>query len=136
VKTLCFHGPSFRFATFRKAIADAPDDVRDVTVPACVVAFLHCEAEDAGREAEVVTKLVKHLKWLAGKANTRTVVLHWFSHLSDSIAPIEVAQALVAAARQRLESVGFAVEVTPFGHFCALDLHVAGESHAKVWKAI
>lgn len=136
MKTLTFHGPHFRFATYRKAIADAPDDQRDVTVPACVVAFVHAEAEDADRQGDVVTKLIKHLKWLAGKAQTRAIVLHWFSHLSDSHAPTEVALALMAAAADRLRGAGYAVEVTPFGHFCALELHVAGESHAKVWKAI
>jgi hypothetical protein len=135
MKLLLFYGPRFRFATFRKALESVPDDVRDVTVEDAVIVFVHAEAEDAPRIGEVATRLIKNAKWLAGKFGARNVVLHYFSHLSASTAPAEVAQEILERARERLAKVGYRVEVTPFGHFCSFELHVAGESLAKVFTS-
>ncbi|NLI81016.1 MAG: hypothetical protein GX443_04925 [Deltaproteobacteria bacterium] len=46
------------------------------------VIFFHAEPEDMGREAAVVSKWAKNVKWIAGKFGTRTVVLYSFNHLS------------------------------------------------------
>jgi hypothetical protein len=43
---------------------------------------------------------------------------------------------MVQDARQRLETSGYSVTVTPFGYLNEWKLHVAGESLAKVFKEI
>ena len=134
MKLLLFYSPEFWFRTHSKAIAGAPDDFREGQVANCVVVFVHAEPKDMEDRTGVLTKMVKNVKWLAGKFGSRAAVLHFFSHLGAETATPEFAQGIVADARARLESVGFAVETTPFGHFCEFRLAVAGESLAKVFK--
>jgi nucleotide-binding universal stress UspA family protein len=64
------------------------------------------------------------------------VVLHSFGHLSLSKAPPELAQELADDAAQRLERAGYQVSATPFGYLNEWQMHVAGESLAKVFKDI
>ena len=136
MRLLLFYGPEFWFRTHSKVVADAPDDFREGRVEGAVVAFVHAEPKDEADPAGVETKLVKNVKWLAGKFGTKTAALHYFSHLGPELAPGEVSRGLMERARARLEAVGFRVEVTPYGHFCEWRLGVAGESLAKVWKEL
>ena len=50
------------------------------------------EAEDEERSRKVLTKMVKNIKWLAGKFSSKSVALHSFSHLSTSRASIDFAR--------------------------------------------
>lgn len=131
-----FYAPSFWFRTFEKSLCQAPDQDVEAEVKEAVIAFYQAEAEDEGREEKVVAKLVKNLKWLAGKFATRRVLLHSFGHLSSSKAPAETAQAMVAEARARLERADFEVSETPFGYLNEWKMHVAGPSLAKVFKEL
>jgi hypothetical protein len=101
-----------------------------------VVVFYQIEAEDFDRRGKVITKFIKNIKWLAGKFDSKNVVLHSFNHLSNSKAPAEFAEELVQDARARLERAGYSLTVTPFGYLNEWKLHVAGESLAKVFKEI
>ncbi|MBI4798426.1 MAG: hypothetical protein HY794_06775 [Desulfarculus sp.] len=136
MKLLLFYAPSFWFKTFEKALCQAPDQERDEEVKEAVVAFYQAEEEDQGREAKVLSKLLKNIKWQAGKFNSKAVVLHSFNHLSVSKAPPELAQSLAEEARERLEQSGYAVTVTPFGYLNEWKMHVAGPSLAKVFKEL
>jgi len=101
-----------------------------------VVVFYQVEVEDLERRRKILTKFIKNIKWLAGKFDSNSVVLHSFNHLSNSKAPADFAEGLVQDARQRLERNGYSVTVTPFGYLNEWKLHVAGESLAKVFKEI
>lgn len=136
MRILLFYGPEFSFKTHSKVLPEAPDDFREGRVENAVVAFVHAEAKDEADAAGVETRLVKNVKWLAGKFESKTVVFHYFSHLGSDLASPDFARGLLDRARARLESVGFRVETTPFGHFCEWRLSVAGESLAKVWKEL
>jgi len=136
MKLLSFYAPSFWFKTHEKALCQAPDQERDEEVKQAVVAFYQAEEEDQGREAKVLSKLLKNIKWQAGKFGARNVVLHSFNHLSASKAPPELAEAIAEEARQRLEQSGYAVTVTPFGYLNEWKMHVAGPSLAKVFKEL
>jgi hypothetical protein len=136
VKNILFYAPSFYFKTFEKVLPEAPDLHVEKTCRCAVVVFYQVEEEDVSREGKVLTKLVKNVKWLAGKFKTKTIVLHSFNHLSASKAPPEFAEAFVLDAVERLERTGYHVTVTPFGYLNEWKLHVAGESLAKVFKAL
>ena len=88
------------------------------------------EAESDG----VIQKFVKNVKWLAGKFETKNIVLHSFNHLSSSKSYPEFAQGLLNEAIERLERTGYKVMTTPFGYFNEFKIHVAGDSLAKVFK--
>jgi DNA repair photolyase len=136
MKLLLFYAPSFWFKTYQKVLEQIPDQNLEADCHHAVVVFYHVEAEDLERSAKVLTKFMKNIKWLAGKFDSKSVVLHSFNHLSGSKAPADFAEKLIQDARDRLEKSGYSVTVTPFGYLNEWKLHVAGESLAKVFKEI
>ncbi|OGW73013.1 MAG: hypothetical protein A3J72_00160, partial [Nitrospirae bacterium RIFCSPHIGHO2_02_FULL_40_19] len=107
---------------------------REESLKNAVVIFYHSEAEDAEKKDSVLQKFVKNTKWIAGKFNTKNVVLHSFNHLSISKSSPEFAQSLLDEVVERLERTGYTVMTTPFGYFNEFKMHVAGDSLAKVYK--
>ena len=76
------------------------------------------------------------MKWIANKRAAKNIVLHSFTHLSESKAAPEFAEQFLSDAAARLEHAGYRVRLTPFGYSCAWDLAVHGEPVAKVFKAL
>jgi hypothetical protein len=136
MKLLLFYAPSFWFKTYQKVLEQVDDLEVEASCQEAVVVFYHIEAEDLERRGKVITKFVKNIKWLAGKFDSKNVVLHSFNHLSNSKAPADFAEELVQDACDRLERAGYSLIVTPFGYLNEWKLHVAGESLAKVFKEI
>ena len=98
-------------------------------------AFIQVEAEDVEREAQVSKKLLKNLKWVCGKNNTKKVVLHSFAHLSESKADPEFTKKIFDSVQERLEKVDYEVNQTPFGYFLDLQVDAPGFSLARVFKS-
>ena len=115
-----FYMPKFWYKTHAKSLPEAPDIQRVVEIQDCVI---------------VLDKLLKNAKWLAGKFETRNIVLHFFSHLSESRADPEYARELLENAAGRLDQSGYVPHLTPFGYFCEMKMHIGGESLAKVFKS-
>ena len=134
MKLLMFHMPSFYYKTFTKSVPEAPDIEEEREVLDCIVALIQAEEDDPEKGKKVLDKLIKNIKWLAGKFGTKKAVLHFFSHLSESRADPEYARDLLDRAAERLEGAGYEVHVTPFGYFCEMKMHIGGESLAKVFK--
>ena len=136
MKLLLFYAPSFWFKTYRKVLEQVDDQELEANCQEAVVVFYHVEAEDLERRGKVITKFVKNIKWLAGKFDSKKVVLHSFNHLSNSKAPVDFAEELLQDACDRLKRAGYSLTVTPFGYLNEWKLHVAGDSLAKVFKEI
>lgn len=134
MKLLLFYARSFYFKTAAKGLADVPDLDLEERLDDTVVVFFHVEAEDLEKRAKVVQKFVKNTKWLCGKFNTRKAVLHSFNHLSLSKAEPGFSKEVLDETVVRLERTGYQVVATPFGYFNEFDIHVAGDSLAKVYK--
>ena len=109
---------------------------RNERIEDAVVVFIHAEAEDEEQSVKVLTKMVKNIKWLAGKFNSKNVVLHSFSHLSGSRASPEFALQILVDAQKRLHTVGFSTQMTPFGYLHEFSLDVSGEYLGRVFKEI
>jgi hypothetical protein len=133
VKLLLFYTHDFWMRPFAKNLPEAADSTGEISSQGCVLALVHAEPADADEREKVVTKAIKHIKWVAGKFGSKRAVLHFFAHLANVTAPPELARELVDAMRQRLEGAGYEVLVTPFGYFTEFKLHVAGESMGKVF---
>ena len=99
-----------------------------------MVIFFHAEKEDEENREKVLKKFVKNIKWIAGKFGTEKIVLHSFNHLSNSKSSAAFARGILEEAQDRLERAGFIVMTTPFGYFNEFEMHVAGDSLAKVFK--
>lgn len=136
MKLLMFYAHEFWFKTTYKVLDSAEDVERNERIQEAVVVFVHAEAEDEERSGKVLTKIVKNIKWLAGKFSSTSVVLHSFSHLATSKSSPEFAQQILVDAKVRLENTGFTTEITPFGYLHEFSLHVSGESLGRVFKEI
>ena len=117
----------------QKTLPEVADGLPNEVTKA-VAAFVHIEPHDTERAGKVETKLVKNAKWLAGKWDTRRVVLHTFAHLAEEKADPDFSRELMGQARQRLESAGYEVVETPFGYFNDLELSAPGYPLARVYK--
>ena len=134
MKLLLFYAHDFHFKTAEKGLPDVPDlELADGRHDAGVI-FFHVEEEDQEKRAKVVQKFVKNAKWLCGKFDSKTIVLHSFNHLSTSKAPPDFSHGILVEVVERLERTGYDVMTTPFGYFNEFSIHVAGASLAKVYK--
>ena len=134
MKLLMFYVHEWSYKTASKSLPDVPDTEKGETMKNAVVIFFHAEAGDEGKREGVLQKFVKNTKWIAGKFDTKNVVLHSFNHLSSSKSSPEFAKALLDEVVERLERTGYQVMLTPFGYFNEFRMHVAGDSLAKVFK--
>ena len=136
MKLLIFYAPRFESTPFSKTLDDAPESPNSVNTSNAIVVFYHCEEQDAENLKKVETKIVKNIKWVAGKFKSKSVVLHSFSHLSKSKGDPVVAAELIGNVTTRLTNTEYEVAHTPFGWLNEWHLHCAGDSMAKVFVDI
>jgi len=136
MKLLMFLAKQFTFRPFEKILPDVADGSSEVRATDAVVVFVHAEPSDEVDSAGLETKFVKNVKWLAGKRGFKNVVLHSFTHLAETSASPQFAEALLQSAATRLRNTGSQVTLTPFGWVCEWELSVFGESLAKVFKSL
>lgn len=136
MKLLMIYATRFNYKTTRKSLESAGDIEEQRTVEDTVVGFIHVEEKDEDRLSDVETKMIKNLKWAARKNNTNRIVLHSFTHLSESKAPTDITKQLLDNAEQRLKNADYQVDQTPFGYFLDLDVVAPGYPLARLFKDI
>jgi hypothetical protein len=136
MKLLMFLAKEFAFRPFEKTLPEANDSASEVKTADAAVIFVHNEPQDEADPSGLETKFVKNIKWIAGKRGIRNIVLHSFTHLAETSAPPQFAEAFLLGAAQRLRNTGYRVTLTPFGWVCEWELSVYGESLAKVFKSL
>ena len=124
----------FSYIPTKKTLESMPDFSEGKEYENIQAAFIQVEKEDEENEGEVKKKLLKNLKWVSKKNNTKHIVLHSFAHLSESKAEPEFSKSLFDNIDERLTSSGFKVEQTPFGYFLDLKIDAPGYSLARVFK--
>ena len=134
MKLLMIYMKRFSYNPTVKTIESMPDHSGKVEFENIQAAFIQVEKEDEENETAVKRKLIKNLKWIAGKNNTKHIVLHSFAHLSESKAESEFTKSLFDDIDERLTGSGFLVEQTPFGYFLDLQIDAPGYSLARVFK--
>lgn len=134
MRLILYYAPSFWFKTYKKILDDVPDAEMEEAVENAVVVFYQAEEDDSLKKSSVISKFVKNTKWVAGKFNTKIIVLHSFSHLSMSKASPELTDEIIRDVKERLSRTGYSITETPFGYLNEWKMHVAGESLAKVFK--
>ncbi len=118
-----------------KVLEDAHDGYEPAAFENILTAFIQAEAGDEEDLKGVEKKLVKNLKWAAGKNNTKRVMLHSFAHLSESKASPEFTAELFQKAIERMKNAEYETFTTPFGYFLDLDIQAPGYSLARLFKS-
>jgi len=134
MKLLMFYCPKFHSIPYERVLSLAGEKACEVDVKDAVVVFYQLEQRDEQQRKKILNKALKNIKWLAGKFNTKKVVLHSFNHLSTSKASPEFAIEFVKDLVARLQNTEYRVLETPFGWLNGWTMSVAGESLAKVFK--
>jgi hypothetical protein len=134
MKVLFIYCKEFGYSPTLKTIEGVSDNITSARFENVQVAFLQAEAEDVEREKDIEKKLIKNLKWICGKNNVRTIILHSFAHLSDSKAEPAFTQQFFNGIQERLRNSSYEVHQTPFGYFLDLQLSAPGFSLARVFK--
>ncbi len=146
MKVLVFYTHSFSYTTATQNLSDQeltacypePTTItHENTHKDCLTAFIQVEEDD--EQYSLISrekKLVNHLKWVARKNNTQSVLLHSFAHLSNSKASLEFTSAIFKATQARLENGGFEVAQTPFGYFLNFQMDAPGFSTARIWAEL
>jgi hypothetical protein len=136
MKLLMIYATRFAYTPSMKSLDSVPEGAEPGAVEDAVVGFIHVEERDADDASRVETKLVKNLKWAARKNDTRRVVLHSFTHLSESKAPWEMTKRMLENTESRLGKADYEVHQTPFGYFLDLDVAAPGHPLARLFKEI
>jgi len=136
MKLLMLLAKQYSFRPFEKTLPEANDSAGEVQVANAAVIFVHSEPQDEANPQGLETKFVKNVKWIAGKRGFNNIVLHSFTHLAETSASPQFAEAFLQSAAARLRNTGYQVTLTPFGWVCEWDLSVYGESLAKVFKSL
>ena len=136
MKLLMIYANRFDYKTNLKSLESASETTEQNIIENAVVGFIHVEEKDEANLANVETKLIKNLKWAARKNNTERIVLHSFTHLSESKASSEITKQLLDNSEQRLKKADYEVQQTPFGYFLDLDVKAPGNPLARLFKDI
>lgn len=135
MKLLMIYTKRFSYNPTVKTLESMPDVAEGKECENVQTAFIQVEEEDVEKENEVIKKLLKNLKWVAGKNETKHIILHSFAHLSESKADPEFTKALFNKVEERLVNTGYLVNQTPFGYFLDLAVDAPGFSLARVFKS-
>ena len=134
MKVLMLFADEFSYTVTTKTLLDFEDAEGSKSFNDILVAFIQVEKEDEEEVSKKVKKLIKSIKWAAGKNKTKNVLLHSFAHLSSSKADPKITKEILDKAEERLKNVGFTVEQTPFGYFLDLKLSAPGVSQARIFQ--
>ena len=136
MKLLMIYTSRFAYKTSLKSLESASEITEEKIIENAVVGFIHEEEKDEADFSKVETKLIKNLKWAARKNETERIVLHSFTHLSESKASSEITKQLLDNSEQRLKKADYEVHQTPFGYFLDLDVKAPGSPLTRLFKDI
>ena len=136
MKLLLIYCTKFGYVPSVKTIATDDDPAKPGDFENIQAAFMQVEEDDQENEKAVEKKLLKNLKWICGKNQTREIILHSFAHLSESKADPDFTNLFFNKVEERMKNVGYTVHQTPFGYFLDLRIEAPGFSLARVFKNI
>lgn len=137
MKVLVMYVDKFAYQPTVKTLETAEDVTEGAAFSNSILAFIQVEeADEQNDAASREKKLVNHLKWTARKNNCNSIILHSFTHLSESKATVEFTREVFNLAEKRLQNAGFTTAQTPFGYFLDLDIKAPGYSLARIWAAL
>jgi len=135
MKILMIYMDRFAYQPTLKTLAEYPDFKDKRVFENVQAAFIQAEENDPGNSKAIEKKILKNLKWIAGKNQTKKIILHSFAHLSESKAEPDFTKIFLDTIEERLIKTGYEVYQTPFGYFLDLELNAPGHSLARVFKS-
>ena len=137
MKVLCIFVDEFSYFPQQKNLESTEEITEGKLFSKAILSFIQVEQSDEENDLKSrEKKLVNHLKWVARKNETNSIILHSFAHLSESKASSEFTKELFNEAEKRLRNAGYSVAQTPFGYFLDLNIKAPGFSLARIWASL
>ncbi|MFA5329094.1 MAG: threonyl-tRNA synthetase editing domain-containing protein [Prolixibacteraceae bacterium] len=137
VKVLTMFVDEFSYVPAQKNLENIPEMTEGKSFSRAILAFIQVEQTDEENDLKSrEKKLVNHLKWVARKNNTTSIILHSFAHLSESKASTEFTGQIFNLAELRLQNAKYQTAQTPFGYFLDLNIKAPGFSLARIWTSL
>lgn len=137
MKVLTLFVDEFSYFPQQKNLENAEEIPEGSQFSKAILSFIQVEQTDEENDVKSrEKKLVNHLKWVARKNETNSIILHSFAHLSESKASTEFTKVLFNEAEKRLQNAGYSVAQTPFGYFLDLNIKAPGFSLARIWASL
>jgi hypothetical protein len=136
MKLLMIYASRFAYKTSLKSLESVSEKNEHKVIENAIIGFIHVEEKDEANLSKVETKLIKNLKWAARKNETKKIVIHSFTHLSESKASSEMTKQLLDNSEKRLKEAKYEVYQTPFGYFLDLDVKAHGNPLSRLFKNI
>ena len=136
MKLLMIYCTRFGYQTSMRTLDTVPEIDKTETFENCLVGFIDVEEKDEENVSYVETKLIKNLKWAARKNETERIILHSFTHLSNSKASPVITKQIFDSSEERLKKAGYETYQTAFGYFMNLDIQAPGSPLTRLFKDI
>ena len=137
MKVLTLFVDEFSYFPQQKNLENAEEILEGSQFSKAILSFVQVEQSDEENDVKSrEKKLVNHLKWVARKNETNSIILHSFAHLSESKASTEFTKVVFNEAEKRLQNAGYSVSQTPFGYFLDLNIKAPGFSLARIWASL
>ena len=137
MKVLTLFVDEFSYFPKQKNLENTEEITEERQFSNAILSFIQVEQTDEENDLKSrEKKLVNHLKWVARKNETNSIILHSFAHLADSKASPEFTKDLFNAVEKRLQNAGYSVAQTPFGYFLDLNIKAPGFSLARIWASL
>ncbi|MFH1638229.1 MAG: threonine--tRNA ligase [Candidatus Woesearchaeota archaeon] len=136
MRILAIHADFLKYEPKKKAIGAAEDvkpGMREVRE--CLVVFTAVEKKDEENESGAVDSYVNEVKDIAGKVNTKSIVLYPYAHLSPDLSKPSVAVNVMRGAEEKLKKEGYVVERAPFGWYKAFDIACKGHPLSELARS-
>ena len=135
MKLLMIYCSKFGYIPSVKTLESFEEVSNSMAFENALVAFIHAEVQDEENLKGVETKLLKNIKWAAGKNNTKNIVLHSFAHLAETKANPHLTKEIFDKVEERLKNAEYECAQTPFGYFLDLDMQAPGISQARIFTS-
>jgi predicted deacetylase len=137
VKVLTMYVDEFSYYPAQRTLETSAIVTEGRSFSKAILAFVQVEQSDEENDLKSrEKKLVNHLKWVARKNETNSIILHSFAHLSESKASAEFTSELFNQAEIRLRNAEYVTAQTPFGYFLDLNIKAPGLSLARIWASL
>ena len=115
---------------------EVPPEHRSAAMDEVLVCFTTVEARDEADPEGIAGLAAREIEDVAGKVDTRRVVLYPYAHLSSSLGAPDVARIILANLAARLKTEGYEVLASPFGWYKSFRLSAKGHPLSELSREV
>lgn len=137
MKTLNLHVDYIEWQGLKKALKSMEDlpeeEIKKTKAEEALVVLTAIEKNDS---LEILDEYIENIKDIAGKVNTKNIVLYPYAHLSKELGKPTIAVEILKTAEKQLKKEGYIVKRAPFGYYKTFEMKVKGHPLSELSREI